>query len=47
MVSENVSATEPASMLAIFIVDPEEAHLTIADGDAGTPPRSDHPGQES
>jgi quercetin dioxygenase-like cupin family protein len=30
-VSENVSATEPASMLAIFIVDPDDAQLTIAD----------------
>jgi quercetin dioxygenase-like cupin family protein len=46
MVSENVSATEPASMLAIFIVDPEEDQLTIADRDGGLPPRSDQPGQE-
>jgi quercetin dioxygenase-like cupin family protein len=46
MVSENVSATEAASMLAIFIVDPAEDQLTIADGDGGSPPRSDQPGQE-
>ena len=32
-VSENVSATEAASMLAIFIVDPAEDQLTIADHD--------------
>jgi quercetin dioxygenase-like cupin family protein len=30
-VSENASATEPASMLAIFIVDPNESPLTVAD----------------
>jgi quercetin dioxygenase-like cupin family protein len=30
-VSENASATEPASMLAIFIVDPKESELTVAD----------------
>jgi quercetin dioxygenase-like cupin family protein len=47
LVSENVSSTETASMLAIFIVDPkEENQLTIADGDGGVPSRSDEPGQE-
>jgi quercetin dioxygenase-like cupin family protein len=46
MVSENASATEAASMLAIFIVDPEEDQLTIADGDGGLSPRSDQPGQQ-
>jgi quercetin dioxygenase-like cupin family protein len=46
MVSENASATEPASMLAIFIVDPREDDLTIADGGGGLPPRSDQTGQE-
>jgi quercetin dioxygenase-like cupin family protein len=30
-VSENASATEPSSMLAIFIVDPDESPLTVAD----------------
>jgi quercetin dioxygenase-like cupin family protein len=30
-VSENASATEPSSMLAIFIVDPDESALTVAD----------------
>jgi quercetin dioxygenase-like cupin family protein len=33
-VSENASSTEPASMLAIFIVDPDDEELTIADADA-------------
>jgi quercetin dioxygenase-like cupin family protein len=28
-VSENASATEPASMLAVFVVDPKEHPLTI------------------
>jgi quercetin dioxygenase-like cupin family protein len=40
VVSENASATEAASMLAIFIVDPEEEdQLTKADGDRGLLPR--------
>ena len=30
-VSENASASEPSSMLAIFIVDPDENQLTVAD----------------
>jgi quercetin dioxygenase-like cupin family protein len=30
-VSENASATEPSRMLAIFIVDPDESPLTVAD----------------
>ena len=30
-VSENASATEPSSMLAIFVVDPDESALTVAD----------------
>jgi quercetin dioxygenase-like cupin family protein len=47
VVSENASATETASMLAIFIVDPEkEDQLTTADGDRRLLPRSDQPGQE-
>jgi len=48
MLSENVSATEAASMLAIFIVDPEEDQLTMADGDGDDdgPPGSDRPGPE-
>jgi quercetin dioxygenase-like cupin family protein len=47
VVSENASATEVASMLAIFIVDPEEENqLTTPDGDRGLLPRSDQPGQE-
>jgi quercetin dioxygenase-like cupin family protein len=33
-VSENASATEPASMLAVFIVDAGDAPLTTADGQA-------------
>jgi len=43
-----VSATEAASMLAIFIVDPEEDQLTMADGDGDDdgPPGSDRPGPE-
>jgi len=41
MLSENASAIEAASMLAIFIVDPDEDELTIADDDAGMPPRPD------
>jgi len=45
VMSENASATEAASMLAIFIVDPdEEDQLTTADGDRGLLPRSDQPG---
>jgi quercetin dioxygenase-like cupin family protein len=31
-VSENASATEPASMLVVFIVDPHDGPLTTADG---------------
>jgi quercetin dioxygenase-like cupin family protein len=30
-VSENASATEPASMLAVFVVDPKDDPLTKAD----------------
>jgi quercetin dioxygenase-like cupin family protein len=30
-VSENASTSEPSSMLAIFIVDPDEIELTVAD----------------
>jgi quercetin dioxygenase-like cupin family protein len=30
-VSENASATEPASLLAVFVVDAEEQPLTIPD----------------
>jgi quercetin dioxygenase-like cupin family protein len=30
-VSENASATEPASMLAVFVVDPKDTPLTKAD----------------
>ena len=46
LVSENVSETETASMLAIFIVDPEEHQLTIAQGDSGSPSSSSRPRQE-
>jgi quercetin dioxygenase-like cupin family protein len=46
IVSENASATETASMLAIFIVNPEEEQLTIADADEGLPLRPDRPDQE-
>jgi quercetin dioxygenase-like cupin family protein len=41
-VSENASATEAASMLAIFIVDPKEDQLTVADNDGGASAHAGH-----
>ena len=35
-ISENASATEPASLLAVFIVDAEDQPLTIPDSNSGT-----------
>jgi quercetin dioxygenase-like cupin family protein len=35
-VSENASETEPASLLAVFIVDAEEQPLTVPDSNSRT-----------
>lgn len=36
-VSENASDSEPASLLAVFVLDTEDRHLTVPDPESGSP----------
>ena len=39
MISENASATEPAELLAVFLIDPGDGPLTTDDTAGNEPPR--------